>query len=155
MVEVEEDHLNVEILSKEIGYPAFCQSVLIQLGAGSVSNSGLLFAKLDYFKHLEIFAKALDATKAGRNAAITEALTAVETLVGDGNSWEDLGSMFQLCGPLDRTNALTSEATIEIQLMSPNVSAFVLSRGTLGWSSSKDQGSVTLCLSFMTWSVSL
>ena len=32
MVEVEEDHLNVETLSKEIGYPAFCQSELIQLG---------------------------------------------------------------------------------------------------------------------------
>ena len=37
-------------------------------------------------------------------------------MVGYGNSWEDPGSMFQLGTPLVRTNAMTSEATLEFQL---------------------------------------
>jgi len=97
------------------------------LVAGSVSSSGPLFAKLDYFEYLEVVADALDTTGAGCNTAMTEALTAVENLVGDENSWEDLGSMFQLCGPLDGTNALDVKSFME--LLIDNLAAIVQYNG--------------------------
>merc|ERR1719317_983651 len=55
------------------------------LVAGSVSSSGPLFAKLDYFEYLQVVSDALDTTGSGCNVAMTEALTAVENLVGDAD----------------------------------------------------------------------
>merc|ERR1711983_345004 len=62
------------------------------LVAGSVSSSGPLFAKLDYFEYLQVVADALDTTGPGCNMALTEALTAVEEMVGDADNWEYLSS---------------------------------------------------------------
>merc|ERR1711892_864276 len=58
------------------------------LVAGAVSSSGPLFAKLDYFEYLQVVSDALDTTGPGCNMALTEALTAVEGLVGQEDSWE-------------------------------------------------------------------
>ena len=39
----------------------------------------------------------MDTTGPGCNLAMTEALTEVERLVNDANSWSDLSSLFSLC----------------------------------------------------------
>ena len=73
--------------------------------------------KMDYLKHLEIFTGGLDTTRAGCNTVlITEVLTAAETWVRGGNRWENLGSIFKLCVPIERSNAPTSEVSLEVQL---------------------------------------
>merc|ERR1719369_2576109 len=77
------------------------------------------------FPHL--VADALDTTGAGCNTAMTEALTTVENMVGDENSWEDLGSMFQLCGPLDGSNELDVKSFME--LLIDNIAAIVQYNG--------------------------
>ena len=84
------------------------------LGAGSVLSSDPLFAKLDYFEYLTVIADILDTVGAGCNTKMTETLTGVENLVGDGNGWEELGSMFPLCGPIDGTNALDVKLLMEL-----------------------------------------
>merc|ERR1719167_807465 len=76
------------------------------LVTGSVSSSGPLFAKLDYFEYLQVVADALDTTGPDCNVAMTQALTAVENLVTDENSWGDLSVMFKLCTDLDGSNIL-------------------------------------------------
>merc|ERR1712179_21362 len=97
------------------------------LVAGSVSSSGPLFAKLDYFEYLQVVADALDTTGPGCNIAMTEALTAVENLVGDEDKWEDLSTMFRLCGTLDGSNTLDVMSFME--LLIDNLAAIVQYNG--------------------------
>jgi len=84
------------------------------LVAGSVSSSGPLFAKLDYFEYLQVVSDALDTTGPGCNMALTEALTAVEGLVGQEDSWEGLSTLFQLCEPLDGSNSMDVKSFMEL-----------------------------------------
>merc|ERR1719153_1529959 len=97
------------------------------LVAGSVSSSGPLFAKLDYFEYLQVVADALDTTGPGCNVAMTEALTAVENFVGDEDKWEDLSTMFRLCGTLDGSNTLDVMSFME--LLIDNLAAIVQYNG--------------------------
>merc|ERR1719495_2713495 len=97
------------------------------LVAGSVSSSGPLFAKLDYFEYLQVVADALDTTGPGCNVAMTEALTAVENLVGDEDKWEDLSTMFRLCVTLDGSNTLDVMSFME--LLIDNLAAVVQYNG--------------------------
>merc|ERR1719317_1170361 len=97
------------------------------LVAGSVSSSGPLFAKLDYFEYLQVVADALDTTGPGCNVAMTEALTAVENLVGDKDKWEDLSTMFRLCSTLDGSNSLDVMSFME--LLIDNLAAIVQYNG--------------------------
>jgi len=84
------------------------------LVAGSVSSSGPLFAKLDYFEYLQVVADALDTTGPGCNIAMTEALTTVEKFVGDQDKWEDLSTMFRLCETLDGSNTMDVMSFMEL-----------------------------------------
>jgi len=83
------------------------------LVAGSVSSSGPLFAKLDYFEYLQVVADALDTTGPGCNLAMTEAITAIEVLIEDQDKWEDLSSMFRLCETLDGSNNMDVTSFME------------------------------------------
>jgi len=72
------------------------------LVAGSVSSSGPLFAKLDYYEYLQVVMDALDWTEIpGCNNAWTEALTTVEEMVKSEENWEGLTEKFKLCSILD------------------------------------------------------
>jgi pimeloyl-ACP methyl ester carboxylesterase len=84
------------------------------LVAGSVSSSGPLYAKLDYYEYLEVVADALDTTGPGCNPAMTEALSAVETMVADQDTWQDLSTLFRLCGPLDGSNPMDVMSFMEL-----------------------------------------
>merc|ERR1719153_134249 len=84
------------------------------LVAGSVSSSGPLFAKLDYFEYLQVVADALDTTGPGCNVALTEALTTVEVMVGDSENWEYLSSLYKLCDPLDGSNSMDVMSFMEL-----------------------------------------
>merc|ERR1712241_1247879 len=84
------------------------------LVTGSVSSSGPLYAKLDYFEYLQVVADALDTTGPGCNIALTEALTTVEELVGDAENWEDLSNLFKLCEPLDGSNPMDVMSFMEL-----------------------------------------
>merc|ERR1712179_17 len=83
------------------------------LVAGSVSSSGPLFAKLDYFEYLQVVADALDTTGPGCNLAMTAAITAIEVLIEDQDKWEDLSSMFRLCETLDGSNNMDVTSFME------------------------------------------
>jgi len=82
--------------------------------AGSVSSSGPLFAKLDYFEYLQVVADALDTTGPGCNMALTEALTTVEEMVGDADNWEYLSSLYKLCDTLDGSNSMDVMSFMEL-----------------------------------------
>merc|ERR1712215_196349 len=84
------------------------------LVTGSVSSSGPLFAKLDYFEYLQVVADALDTTGPGCNVALTEALTTVEVMVGDSDNWEYLSSLYKLCDPLDGSNSMDVMSFMEL-----------------------------------------
>merc|ERR1719513_223406 len=84
------------------------------LVAGSVSSSGPLFAKLDYFEYLQVVADALDTTGPGCNMALTEALTTVEEMVGDADNWEYLSSLYKLCDTLDGSNSMDVMSFMEL-----------------------------------------
>jgi pimeloyl-ACP methyl ester carboxylesterase len=84
------------------------------LVAGSVSSSGPLFAKLDYFEYLQVVADSLDTTGPGCNIALTEALETVEGLVGESDNLEDLSTLFRLCEPLDGSNSMDVKAFLEL-----------------------------------------
>merc|ERR1712227_135411 len=72
------------------------------LVAGSVSSSGPLFAKLDYYEYLQVVMDALDWTEIpGCNNAWTEALTTVEEMVKSEENWEGLTEKFKLCSILE------------------------------------------------------
>merc|ERR1711970_944639 len=84
------------------------------LVAGSVSSSGPLYAKLDYFEYLQVVADALDTTGPGCNVALTEALTTVEVMVGDSENWEYLSSLYKLRDPLDGSNSMDVMSFMEL-----------------------------------------
>merc|ERR1711970_980508 len=84
------------------------------LVAGSVSSSGPLFAKLDYFEYLQVVADALDTTGPGCNVALTDALMTVEEMVGDADNWEYLSSLYKLCDPLDGSNSMDVMSFMEL-----------------------------------------
>merc|ERR1719435_109697 len=58
---------------------------------------------------------------------MTEALTAVENLVGDEDKWEDLSTMFRLCGTLDGSNPMDVMSFME--LLIDNLAAIVQYNG--------------------------
>ena len=100
------------------------------LVAGSVSSSGPLFAKLDFFEYLQVcrhshkslistwtqvVADALDTTGPGCNAALTEALTTVEQMVMVEAEWEQLETKFKLCQPLaDHHDQVGAHETMQV-----------------------------------------
>jgi len=84
------------------------------LVAGSVSSSGPLYAKLDYYEYLEVVADALDTTGPGCNPAMTEALSAVETMVADQDTWQDISTLFRLCDTLDGSNPMDVMSFMEL-----------------------------------------
>merc|ERR1719500_2470248 len=64
------------------------------------------------FPHL--VADALDTTGPGCNPAMTEALSAVEAMVADQDTWQDLSTLFRLCDPLDGSNAMDVMSFMEL-----------------------------------------
>merc|ERR1719370_1886660 len=84
------------------------------LVAGSVSSSGPLFAKLDYFEYLQVVADALDTTGPGCNIALTEALTKIEMMVEMEDTWLDLSNKFKLCSTLDGLNIMDVRSFMEL-----------------------------------------
>jgi len=84
------------------------------LVAGSVSSSGPLFAKLDYFEYFEVVADALDTTGPGCNIALTEALSTVEGIIGETDDLGELSSLFRLCEPLDGSNSMDVMSFMEL-----------------------------------------
>jgi len=84
------------------------------LVTGSVSSSGPLFAKLDYFEYLQVVADALDTTGPGCNLAMTEALTAVEAIVAESDNLDALSENFKLCEPLDGSNVNDVRSFMEL-----------------------------------------
>ena len=84
------------------------------LVAGSVSSSGPLFAKLDYFEYLQVVADALDTTGPGCNLALTEAMLTVEGLIAESDNWEDISTLFKLCEPLDGSNSMDVMSFMEL-----------------------------------------
>jgi len=84
------------------------------LVSGSVSSSGPLLAKLDFFEYFQVVRDALDTTGPGCNPALTEALTTVEEMVLDEDNWGLLSSMFLTCSPLNGDNQLDVKSFIEM-----------------------------------------
>merc|ERR1711983_477966 len=82
------------------------------LVAGSVSSSGPLYAKLDYFEYLEVVEDAFGTTGPGCNDAITKAIAAVEDHVEDEEKWEDVSTMFRLCETLDGNKTMDVKSFI-------------------------------------------
>merc|ERR1719427_1585816 len=58
---------------------------------------------------------------------MTEAITTIEALVGDEDKWEDLSTMFRLCGTLDGSNTLDVMSFME--LLIDNLAAIVQYNG--------------------------
>merc|ERR1711936_1238285 len=84
------------------------------LVTGSLSSSGPLFAKLDYFEYLQVVADALDTTGPGCNIALTEALTTIEMMVEMEDTWLDLSNKFKLCSTLDGLNSMDVRSFMEL-----------------------------------------
>merc|ERR1719210_2841834 len=84
------------------------------LVTGSVSSSGPLFAKLDYWEYLQVVADALDTTGPGCNVALTQALTTIEMMVEMEDTWQDLSSKFKLCSTLDGFNTMDVRSFMEL-----------------------------------------
>ena len=76
------------------------------LVTGSVSSSGPLLAKLDYYEYLQGVARALDTTGPGCNLAIREAVTRLVRMVQTKETWQELSRKFKLCSSLDGQNML-------------------------------------------------
>merc|ERR1711970_646493 len=84
------------------------------LVSGSVSSSGPLFAKLDFFEYLQVVMDALDTTGPGCNIALAEALATIETMIGDEENWGLLSSMFHTCTPLDGAKDMDVKSFMEL-----------------------------------------
>merc|ERR1719510_1850063 len=82
---------------------------------GSVSSSGPLFAKLDYFEYLQVVSDALATTGPNCNPAFTDALTEIQELIStDADSWNYLTELFKLCVPLDGENGMDVKSFMEL-----------------------------------------
>jgi len=85
------------------------------LVAGSVSSSGPLFAKLDYFEYLQVVMDALDWTgNTDCNPAWNAALTKVEEMVTMEDQWAGLTEKFKLCSSLDGSNSNDVKSFLEL-----------------------------------------
>ena len=102
------------------------------LVTGSVSSSGPLFAKLDYWEYLQVVADALDTTGPGCNVALTQALTTIEMMVEMEDTWQDLSSKFKLCSTLDGFNTMDVRSFME--LLIDNLAGIVQYNGRLVFS---------------------
>ena len=102
------------------------------LVTGSVSSSGPLFAKLDYWEYLQVVADALDTTGPGCNVAFTQALTTIEMMVEMEDTWQDLSSKFKLCSTLDGFNTMDVRSFME--LLIDNLAGIVQYNGRLVFS---------------------
>ena len=102
------------------------------LVTGSVSSSGPLFAKLDYWEYLQVVADALDTTGPGCNVALTEALTTIEMMVEMEDTWQDLSNKFKLCSSLDGFNTMDVRSFME--LLIDNLAGIVQYNGRLVFS---------------------
>ena len=102
------------------------------LVTGSVSSSGPLFAKLDYWEYLQVVADALDTTGPGCNVALTQALTTIEMMVEMEDTWQDLSNKFKLCSTLDGFNTMDVRSFME--LLIDNLAGIVQYNGRLVFS---------------------
>lgn len=68
---------------------------------GSVSTSGPLLAKADFYEYLQVVEKALETTGPECNIAIKEAFEKVKFLTSHRVGWSMLTRMFTLCSPFD------------------------------------------------------
>ena len=102
------------------------------LVTGSVSSSGPLFAKLDYWEYLQVVADALDTTGPGCNVAFTQALTTIEMMVEMEDTWQDLSNKFKLCSTLDGFNTMDVRSFME--LLIDNLAGIVQYNGRLVFS---------------------
>ena len=102
------------------------------LVTGSVSSSGPLFAKLDYWEYLQVVADALDTTGPGCNVALTQALTTIEMKVEMEDTWQDLSNKFKLCSTLDGFNTMDVRSFME--LLIDNLAGIVQYNGRLVFS---------------------
>jgi len=84
------------------------------LVSGSVSSSGPLWAKLDFFEYLQVVMDALDTTGPGCNIALAEAIATAETMVVDEASWGELSSLFTTCTPLNGANDMDVKSFMEL-----------------------------------------
>ena len=73
------------------------------LVAGSVSTSGPLLAKADFYEYLEVVTASLD-TVTGCVPALRKAVKRLGELLEDGKGCQYITNKFRLCSPLDRTN---------------------------------------------------
>jgi len=84
------------------------------LVAGSVSSSGPLYAKLDYFEYFQVVSDSLDTTGPGCNLALTEAITALEKVVTNPDYFEYISTKFKLCNQFDGFNNLDVISFMEL-----------------------------------------
>ena len=73
------------------------------LVSGSVSTSGPLLAKADFYEYLEVVTASLD-TVPGCVPALRKAVKRLGQLLEDGAGVQVINNKFRLCSPLDRTN---------------------------------------------------
>ena len=71
---------------------------------GSVSTSGPLLAKIDFFEYLEVVSFALDSTNAKCKPNIQDGLAKAKLLTDHRVGWNMITKMFKLCKPFDGTN---------------------------------------------------
>jgi len=74
------------------------------LFAGTVSSSGPLHAKPDFFEYLEVVADALDTTSPGCNANVVDAIVRIMNHLRQQSGSAHVSKMFKLCSPLDPSN---------------------------------------------------
>jgi len=86
---------------------AWARQIYPHLIKGSVSSSGPLLAKVNFFEYLEVVYEALerDVSEEGyqTNTALKTAFEDLETMM-DENRLEEIEDLFDLCGPLDKNS---------------------------------------------------
>ena len=74
------------------------------LVAGSVSTSGPLRAKADFYEYLEVVEASLETTVPGCATVVRSALNQVASLTAHRIGWKMISKHFQLCSSLDGKN---------------------------------------------------
>jgi len=68
---------------------------------GSVSTSGPLKAKADFYEYLEVVTDALDKTRPDCSATLNDALKKVQMMTRKRSNWGSITNMFNLCTPFN------------------------------------------------------
>jgi len=115
-----EHHLTGPWITFGGSYPgslsAWMRSRFAHLVTGSVSSSGPLLAKLDFLEYFQVVESALATTGPGCNLAFTQALTTLEEMVTDEDTWGLLSSKFLTCSPLYGDNQMDVKSFMELLL---------------------------------------